>query len=294
MPPMNSARRAKKGRNPRRRSLPRGARTAFKLALPTAIVAALGATGLWLITSGEGARLAEGARATALALSARSGLRVDYVLVSGRNRLSRASVEYAVNVRRGMPIMAFDPQAAKKRLEKFAWIRSAMIERRLPDTIYIHINERVPLALWQFKGRLALIDEEGVIITRSNLSRYRELPLVVGADAPEHAGELIAILRTQRPLSARLHALVRVSNRRWNLTFKNGVIARLPEKGTARAVATLARLMERERLLDRDVVMIDLRFDDRLVVRTTARPDERRNKDKDRRRPFGARPGKDT
>ncbi len=294
MPKVTSARRAKKARTPRRRFLPRSAKTALKIGLPLGLVAGLSATGLWLAVSGEGARIAENARATALALSARAGLRVDNVLLSGRNRLSRASVEHAVSIRRGMPIMAFDPQAAKTRLEKLAWIRSATVERRLPDTIYIHINERVPLALWQFKRRLALIDEQGVIIIRSNLSRYRALPLVVGAGAHRHARRLIAILRTHRRLSARLHALVRVSNRRWNLKFKNGVIARLPEKGTARAVATLARLVDRERLLDRDVVMIDLRFADRLVVRTTARPDNKGNKGKDRRQPPVTAPSKDT
>ena len=294
MPKVTSARRARKSKPPRRRALPRSAKTALKIGLPLVMVAALGGAGLWFVVSGEGARIADNAKATALALSARAGLRVDNVLLSGRNRLSRASVERAVSIRRGMPIMAFDPQAAKTRLEKLTWIRSAMVERRLPDTIYIAINERRPLALWQFKRRLALIDEEGVIIIRSKLSPYRDLPLVVGEDAPRHAAKLIAILRSHRRLAAELHALVRVSNRRWNLNFKNGVIARLPEKGTARAVATLARLVHRERLLDRDVVMIDLRFADRLVVRTTARPDKKGNKGKPKRRPPSTRPSKDT
>ena len=294
MPKVTSARRAKKSKPPRRRSLPRSVKTVLKIGLPLVIVAALGAAGLWFVVSGEGARIADNAKATALALSARAGLRVDNVLLSGRNRLSRASVERAVSIRRGMPIMAFDPQAAKTRLEKLTWIRSATVERRLPDTIYIAIDERRPLALWQFKRRLALIDEEGVIIIRSKLSPYRDLPLVVGEDAPRHAAKLIAILRSHRRLATELHALVRVSNRRWNLNFKNGVIARLPEKGTARAVATLARLVHRERLLDRDVVMIDLRFTDRLVVRTTARPDKKGNKGKPKQRPPSTKTSKDT
>ena len=50
----------------------------------------------------------------------------------------------------------------------------------------------------------------------------------------------------------------------------------------------------RERLLDRGVVAIDLRFKDRLVVRTTARPKAVGMKSKERRRKRPIRPSKDT
>ncbi len=91
-----------------------------------------------------------------------------------------------------------------------------------------------------------------------------------------------------------MRALVRVSARRWNLQFKNGVIARLPEKNAARAMVTLDRLVQRDRLLDRDVVAIDLRFKDRLVIRTTGRPEAPGVKSKDRRRKRLTGPRKDS
>lgn len=289
MPPVKPARRAKGARNPRKRSWPRGVGTAIRWGLPAGLTVAVLGAGAWLAVSGEGARLAAQAGEGALRLSARAGLRVDNVLVTGRKRVSRLTMERALQARRGMPMAAFDPHAAKNRLEKLAWIRSATVERRLPDTILIRINERRPLALWQFKGRLALIDVDGKVITRWKLSRYWRSPLVVGAGAAKHAAAIIRTLHAHPRLNARVRALVRVSKRRWDIKFKNGVIARLPEKNAARALTTLDRLVQRERLLDRDVVVIDLRFKDRLVVRTTARPDAAKKKSKDRlrKRPIG-------
>lgn len=284
MPPVTRRRRANGVKKLRRRSWLRGIGPAIRWGLLAVFVVAVLGTGTWLSVSGVGGRLAVQSGEAALRLSARAGLRVEHVLVVGRDRVSRAAVKKALQVSRGMPLAAFDPHAAKIRLESLAWIRSVVVERQLPDTIRVRINERRPLALWQFKGRLALIDADGAVITKQKLSRYRRLPLVVGAGAPEHAAAIIRSLHLHPLLNARIRALVRVSQRRWDINFKNGVVARLPEKEADRALATLDRLARRERLLDRDVVAIDLRYKDRLVVRTTARPGGREEKSDKRHR----------
>lgn len=271
MPPVKATRRANPKRNPRRRVSSRGLKVAVRWGLPVILFSAVIAGSAWLIASGEATRIAVTAKADALHFSARVGLRVDHVLVTGRHRVTRAMLERALAVRRGMPILGFDPHAAKVRIETIPWVRSAIVERRFPDTIYVRIAERQPLALWQHGGRVSLIDAQGVVITPRRLSRYHWLPLVVGADAPPHAAAIIEAVRNYPALDAGIHALVRVSGRRWDIRFENGVTARLPEKGAGLAMATLARLIERDRLFERDVVMIDLRFKDRLVVRTKAR-----------------------
>jgi cell division protein FtsQ len=91
---------------------------------------------------------------------------------------------------------------------------------------------------------------------------------------------VLALLAAYPALKRRLAAIIRVSERRWDLKFANGVIVRLPEQGTARALATLNRLQGRERLLDRAVSVVDLRLPDRLVVRTA--PETEGSNDKTR------------
>ncbi|MDH3240972.1 MAG: cell division protein FtsQ/DivIB [Alphaproteobacteria bacterium] len=294
MPALRSSRRPNKARNPRKRTLSPALKRAARVAPPLGIGAAVVITGAWLVISGEAGRFANYTKDQALALSAKAGLKVENVLISGRARASRWTLERAAGAERGMPTLAFDPYRAKERLEMLAWVRTATVERRLPDTVLIHVAERKPLALWQYQGQLALIDAEGVVVTRWKLERFWKLPLVVGKGAPKKAAEMIRLLKGHPRLNRRLKALVRVSDRRWDLRFKNGIVARLPEKNAARALATLDRLDRRERLLDRDVLAIDLRYKDRLVVRTRAPSKGEDGKSKKHGGKPAGKPSKDT
>ena len=77
-------------------------------------------------------------------------------------------------------------------------------------------------------------------------------------------------------IAARLKAAVWVSERRWNLHLtaptvtdeEAVVVVRLPDGDPEGALTRLERLEADHALLERAVDMIDLRFTDRLVVRT--------------------------
>jgi cell division protein FtsQ len=269
MPALKSTRARKPApKRPRRKGLPKSLRTALRWGLPAVLFATAAVGGTWIYTSGRVEASIAAARDGAIGLTARAGLRVQNVLVLGRNRADRDEVTRALGAVRGQPILAFDPHAAKTRLEKINWVRAAEVERRLPDTIYLRLVEREPLALWQHDGKLALIDREGVVITREHLGRFPGLPMIVGANAAEHAEKIIDILRARPAVAETVSAIVRVAGRRWDLRLKNDVTVQLPEDGAARAVARLAGLIARDGILTRDVIAIDMRLPDRLVVRT--------------------------
>src|SRR3546814_4370216 len=69
-------------------------------------------------------------------------------------------------------------------------------------------------------------------------------------------------------LRERVTAAVRVGGRRWNIQIEGRIDVRLPEADAAAAWAQLARIERQQDLLSRDVIVIDLRLPDRLVVRT--------------------------
>ena len=252
---------------PRRRVSPRWLKPALRLgtiALAAALV--VGGPG-WLWYSGLAAEAAAELRARALATSAGLGLAVSNVLVEGRVETPREAVLGAIGLRRGHPILGFDPRAAKERLEALAWVRAAAVARRLPGTVSVRLVERRPLALWQRAGRLVVVDDEGVVIERDRVERFAQLPVIVGDDAPRHAPELLRMLASEPALRARVDAAVRVGGRRWNLRLDGSVEVRLPEQGAAAAWARLADLERRHGLLKRDVIAVDLRIPGRLVVR---------------------------
>jgi cell division protein FtsQ len=202
-------------------------------------------------------------------LQADSGYRIEEVLVEGRGRTDAEVLRRALNVARGDPILAFDPQAARESLEKLSWVASARVERMLPDTIYIRLTERQPLALWQNQRRLALIDATGAVLENKNLEHFAHLPIVVGPDAPKHAAEFLAALSGVPSLASRVEAATFIGGRRWDLRLDNGVDVRLPEGALVTAMKRLADLERVNGLFERDILAIDMRLPDRTVVQTS-------------------------
>lgn len=221
----------------------------------------------WTWTSGRAIEAYGGARTALLDGSAAAGLVVGEVFVVGRDRTSRLALIEALDVALGTPLLGFDAEAARRRLEAIGWVREAVVERRFPDIIFLRIVERQPLALWQRAGRLLVVDYDGVVIDGAKPKRFSLLPVIVGDDAPDHARLLLNMLATEPGLKRRVVAAVRVGGRRWNLRFDNGVDVELPEQDVAAAWRRLAEFERTHQLLARDITAIDLRLPDRLVVR---------------------------
>lgn len=208
----------------------------------------------------------------ALRWTARSGLAVDEILLEGRRDTRAEHVLAAIDTRRGAPILAFSPSAAKLELERLPWVRRAEVELRLPGTIRVRLVEREALALWQRQGRLALIDRDGGEIRGGEIARYAHLPVVVGEDAPRHAALLLGVLAAEPELEKRVTHAIRVAGRRWNLRLDNGVEIQLPEDDAGAAWARLAETERASGVIDRALVAIDLRLPGRLVLRAVPAP----------------------
>lgn len=197
------------------------------------------------------------------------GLTVADIRVEGRETTDRETILAALAVGLGTPILAANPTRAKEQLEALPWVRTAVIERRLPDTLYVRLVERKPLALWQRGGKLDLIDREGAVIPMARLDRFAKLPMVVGEGAASRAAELLEMLASEPDLAARVTAAIRVGDRRWNLRIDNTIDVLLPADETGSAWSQLARLERSSAILKREVLTIDLRLPDRLVLRVS-------------------------
>jgi cell division protein FtsQ len=222
----------------------------------------------WLWQDGWFRRQAEALRLAALQGTGDLGLRIEEVYVEGRSRTEGDTILSRLGLALGDPILAVDPAAARAELESLPWIKSASVERQLPGTVFIRLQERQPLALWQQQGVIRVIDLEGDVIPGIEPRRFAHLPLVVGKDAPAHAAKLIAVMNSEPELRNRVTAAVRVAGRRWNIQIEGRIDVRLPEDNAAAAWAQLARIERQQGVLSRDVIVVDLRLPDRLVVRT--------------------------
>ena len=256
---------------PRRRVVPLWrSRPALALWALLSVASFLGG-GIWLLSNGVAARVSERAHGKIIAVSRELGFTVREILVMGRSQTTRLDLLDAIHVDRGDPILTFDLDAARQRVESLPWVHSATIERMLPDIVFVTVAERKPFALWQNKGQFALIDSEGKVIINEGVDRFSDLFQVVGDDAPAHAAKLLEMLATQPELLTEAKAAVRVGGRRWNILMNNGINVHLPEDNAENAWARLAEYERANQVLDRDIKVLDLRIPDRLIVRKTPR-----------------------
>lgn len=224
--------------------------------------------GLWLWLSGAFVKSAQWGRDKFYDTTAQAGFRVENVLVEGRIHTDPEIIRALMNVQKGDPILTVRPGEAKELIERIRWVKEAHVERRLPGTIYIGLLERKPLALWHHEKKLRLIDTEGAVITDQNLGGFKELIMLTGPDAPDHAADLFAFLDAEPQIKERVEAAKRVGARRWDLVTTQGIAVRLPEDDIGHALSRLKALQNSDNLLDKELTVIDLRVPDRVIVRT--------------------------
>ena len=223
---------------------------------------------VWLHLSGTLGRAADWTQDRVLTAGAGLGFAIENIMVEGRQYTDAGVLLAIVNVEKGDPLFGFNPRQAQELMSQISWVARVQVERRWPDTIYIGLTERAPLALWQTDKRVKLLDAHGEVIVTDRLERFAGLLMVTGRNAPEHAPQLVGNLSAETLVRQRVETARRVGGRRWDLRLKNGIEVRLPEDDMGLALRRLAAAQRNDGLLDKDILSIDLRESDRISIRT--------------------------
>lgn len=106
------------------------------------------------------------------------------IMVRGNLHTSLPTVLEAANLRQGLNVFAVDPLRSASRLEKLPWVRRARVERQVPDTVLVEIEEWQAAVLVE-AGGLYVADPEGEIFKRAAPSDGLDLPVVTGITAEQ-------------------------------------------------------------------------------------------------------------
>jgi cell division protein FtsQ len=227
----------------------------------------------WLWHIGWPQRQAEHLVDASLRATQKAQFSIKDIIVEGRQQTSKDVLSLAIGTIAGAPILGFDPEAAQARIATLPWIASAIVERRLPDIILIRLTERVPLARWQHEGKTVVIDTIGGALPEAKLEQFAQLPLLVGADVPGQAHAFLDTMQNYPEVMDAMTAAVRVGERRWDLHLRPKVVAKLPENNIDFALKRLSSLITDQKILEHDIIGIDLRIPDRFVIESgTASP----------------------
>ena len=208
---------------------------------------------------------------------ARLGFKLEDVVVEGRIRTDKTQILKILQLERGQPLFSINLSQAKAKLEALSWVKAASIERRFPDTLFIRISEKEPVALWQNQTKTYLVDCDGELVETKEAYKYKELLLVIGRQAPRYVGKLVILLEKFPEIKSRVTAATHLRSTRWDISLDNKVLVRLPEVGAARALGYLLELEKHHHLMEREVMTIDMRLPEQLILRLTPEAVQRKN-----------------
>ena len=195
------------------------------------------------------------------------GLTVREVIVEGRSKTRKSVLLQALQVSEGDNILAINITEMKDRINKLPWVKSARIERHFPNKISLTLFERTPMARWQTNRMLKLIDVHGDVIPIVDLTRFSNLPIIIGKNAPKIAGQILNTLSNEPHLFRRVKSLTLVSDRRWDVQLDNQINVHLPEKNPGKAWAHLASVEQGHNIFGDQVQGIDMRLENQLIIK---------------------------
>lgn len=220
----------------------------------------------YALTGGYAISLSGESRDVTQALTSAAGFAINNVKVSGNAETSEIDILERLGLDGTTSLMALDVVETRAALKTLPWVLDAEVRKVYPDTIEIKLAERTAFGIWQHGQELSIIEKSGSVIAPLRDNKFAYLPLFVGRDAETGAEEIMADFDQWPDVKARVKSFMRVAGRRWDIRLDNGVIVKLPEHDMAKAMAVLAKFNEEQQLVERDIVAVDLRLEDRTTI----------------------------
>lgn len=204
-------------------------------------------------------------------------LDIDHIEVTGAAVVTPDEATAGAGLRRGQPMISVDSAKAQRRLRGLPWVDTATVERAFPNTVRIHLTERVAAGIAaRPAGGWVLLDRSGRVLAERP-DRPADLPEILGAgETPAPA----ATLNTARPALDVVAALPEAIRKQVTsatldgeaVTLHTGVreirIGPSDPRALAAKVAALSVLLER--VGGRSVAVLDVRVPQAPVVVPTA------------------------
>ncbi len=198
----------------------------------------------------------------------RPEFRVSLVRVTGSSLELADAVRAKLGLRLPMSSFDLDMDGARAKIQSLDAVASAQVLLRSGGVLHVEITERVPAVIWRVDGELMLLDGTGHRVAGLGARVDRsDLPLIAGAGADRAADEAMTLFEAALPINVRLRGLVRIGERRWNLVLDRDQTILLPQDNPVAALERLLALDAAEDILARDILAIDLRFDQRPTLK---------------------------
>ena len=142
----------------------------------------------------------------------KSSLRIKQIKIEGNRIVGENEILQLTQVPMNSFLYQVDLTAIQRNVMSHHYIKNAVVERNLPNSIHIQIVERVPIAIVN-RSETMYVDEDGVVLPRSISHRLFDLPVISGISESEALG-LGSIIKQSDVIEAlQLLAVTKTVNR---------------------------------------------------------------------------------
>src|SRR5690606_13603164 len=139
-------------------------------------------------------------------------------------------------------ILSLDIHRIKENIKSLPWVYDVSIRRELPHKLTLQLIEREPLLLWQHNQTHHLIDQYGEVVPLKDVSSFKNLLVVSGEKAPQHAPQLMELMDQYAVLKPVIRGAQYMRANRWDLYLDHDICVKLPEDNMEKAMARLVNL----------------------------------------------------
>ena len=242
-------------------------RSLIRTGIPVVIVLVL--LGNYLQKPEVQIRLAESVNQARAMIEERPEFALKLMRIQGASSVVAEQIREAVPLAFPLSSLRLDLAVLKERMEQVDAVKKASLFVRA-GILDVEIEERIPKLVWRVNGQLELVDETGaragVIAKRAVRS---DLPLIVGEGGAQHAAEALRLIASLGPLTPRFRGLQRIGERRWDVVLDRHQRILLPTENPVAALERVIALQNARDLLERDVLVVDMRDGQRPIIRLT-------------------------
>lgn len=196
----------------------------------------------------------------------RPEFRVDMMQIKG------ASVDVHTDILEVIPIdfptssFDLDLKLIKAEVQELSPVKEATV-RVAQGVMVVDVVEREPAVLWRTAEGLLVLDRKGNFVREAtDRAEFGQLLIVAGDNANDAIEEALNLYENSGVIKSDIRGFIRMGARRWDIELQNGQVIRLPANAPEVALDKALALAKVADLLERDVVVLDLRLPERTTV----------------------------
>ena len=153
--------------------------------------------------------------------------------------------------------------AINSRIASTPGVKNAATRRLANGNLTVRVQLYQAVAQWTDGEQYYPLSADGTIVNNPTTTRNPNT-VVFRGDVPN---DISNITNTAHNMVADLDYLEFIEKRRWNLHTLGGITVMLPERDPAAAIASLMILDKNHKILSRDIDVIDMRDDSRILIK---------------------------